>query len=289
MGRHTGARPAEFFVLISRAIRREAAQPVVARTLQKSSPDTNPGDTMNRHLPVSGLVAFVSIFAVGSGCASAPPSMAANPTCVSSDGFLCANDLAAFPFAMAALTVSDYCVSQPPLPSEVMPAPCVGVTPPAGATTLNMSHPDAGKLCVSGRVKPGGFAMLALEFGLSNSDHTKILEPFDAAGRGITQIALEFDSPPSQGVALQAHMITHRECAASSLDCFYPPNFKFKDITAPGPVIAALADFRSEDDPSERIDASVLHDVFFQVGPGDYAFCVHDFNLLDAAGNTVKP
>ena len=149
--------------------------------------------------------------------------------------------------------------------------------------------PGGGTLCLSGMTKPGGFAVLALEFPRKNADETKVLEPFDATARGITQVALTVDSPPAQGVALLANAITHTTCPANPLDCQYPPNFKFTTITAAGPVTAPFADFKSLDDPSETLDPSLLDSVFLQVDSGEFDFCIHDFDFLDAAGNPVRP
>jgi hypothetical protein len=56
-----------------------------------------------------------------------------------------------------------------------------------------------------------------------------------------------------------------------------------------GPVIAPFADFTSLDDPSQTIDPTRLNAIFLQVDSGDFDFCIHDFNFLDAAGNPVRP
>src|SRR5436190_9487634 len=131
---------------------------------------------MNRHLSaVVRTVTLAATFAFASACGSG-----SDPGCVSNDTYLCAKDLGAFPFAQAATIVSDVCEGRQ----------CAGVDPPAGATTMSMTHPEAGKLCLSGWVAPGGFAVIGLEFPLKNQDDTKILQPFDAVGRGITQVAL---------------------------------------------------------------------------------------------------
>jgi hypothetical protein len=218
------------------------------------------------------VVVLAGVVAFAAGCSS-------SPDCVSNDSALCAEDLAAFPFARTAAVISDYCgILQ-----------CSGATPPAGATTMTMTHPEAGKLCMSGSIKPGGFALIGLEFAAKNRDETKVLKPFDAAALGITQVALTIDSPPTQGVDLLANAITHNECAANPVDCEYPPNFKFMTVSAPGPVVAPFAAFKSLDDPAETIDPSVLNAVFLQVYSGAFDFCFHDFALLDAAGAAVRP
>jgi len=221
-----------------------------------------------------GLVLALTSASAGfaTGCSSGDPG------CVSKESYLCAKDLAGFPFAQDAAMVSDFCGGL---------QGCG--TPPAGATVMTMTHPDVGTLCLSGSIKPGGFAVLGLEFPKKNADETRVLEAFDATAHGITQVALSVDSPPAQGADLLANAITHTTCPANPLDCQYPPNFKFTTITAAGPVTAPFADFKSLDDPSQTLDPSLLDSIFLQVGSGDFDFCIHDFNFLDAAGNPVRP
>jgi hypothetical protein len=221
-----------------------------------------------------GLVLALMSASAGfaTGCSSDAPG------CVSNAGNLCAKDLAGFPFAQNAGIVSDYCG----------PLQCAG-TPPAGATTATMTHPDAATLCLSGSIKPGGFAVLALEFPRKNADETMVLEPFDATAHGITQVTLTVDSPPARGADLLANAITHTTCPANPLDCQTPPNFKFTTITEAGPVTAAFVDFKSLDDPSQTLNPSLLDAIFLAVNSGDFDFCIHDFNFLDAAGNPVRP
>jgi hypothetical protein len=138
-------------------------------------------------------------------------------------------------------------------------------------------------------VSAGGWALLALEVAEKTLDRTKILQPFDAKSRGITQLTVIIDSPPSQGVDLQVNMVQKLDCPANSLDCFYPPNFDFKTITAPGQVTAALASFKPIA-ASQVLDLSVLHSFVFQVfGAGTYNFCIHDLQFLDANNNVVNP
>jgi hypothetical protein len=221
---------------------------------------------------VSSSVVVLGALVLAAGCSS-------SSDCVSNDSYLCAEDLAGFPFAQRAGVVSDYCGF----------LKCAGATPPAGATTMTMTHPAAGKLCMSGSVGPGGFALIGLEFPVKNREETKVLKPFDAAALGITQVALTIDSPPSQGVDLLANAITHNECPADPVDCEYPPNFKFTSVSAPGPVVAPFAAFKSLDDPAETLDPSALNAVFLQVYSGTFDFCFHDFELLDAAGEPVRP
>jgi hypothetical protein len=225
---------------------------------------------MVRALARVGALVFLS------GCGSAPST---TPSCVSGNGIVCGEDLVEFPFAQLAVTASEACFG----------ATCSTTARPAGATTVNLSQPRSGTLCISGSVKPDGYALLGLVQAVKNQDATKIFQPFDAVAHGISQVTLAIDSPPSQGVSLEAHMVTRLECPGNRLDCFSPPDFKFADITAPGTVTAPLGDFKSVDDPSRALDATVLNDVLLKVRSGSYAFCIHDFLFLDAAGQVVHP
>jgi hypothetical protein len=105
---------------------------------------------------------------------------------------------------------------------------------------VTLSQPRSGALCISGSVKPDGYALLGLVLAVKNQDGTKTVQPFDAAARGIARVTLAIDSPPSHGVALAAHMVTRLEGPANRLDCFYAPDFKFGDVTVPGTVTAPL-------------------------------------------------
>ncbi len=217
-------------------------------------------------------------------CSSSDP-----PACKSSDSFICSDDLGAFPFVRAALAVSDLCVGSPegnPIGDTMS---CTGAIIPDGETTVTLTQPEAGRLCLAGRVSTSGFALISLSLSEASADQRTIITPFDAQSRGIAQVAMTIDTPPNQGLAVDAHMILHRECPAGGLDCFYPPNFVSRTITAAGPVVVPLSEFTSEDDPTQLLDTSVLHDVFLQFSAGPFNFCVHDFNFLDAAGNPVTP
>ena len=204
-----------------------------------------------------------------------------DPNCVSNDALFCAANLLGFPFVRVAIKSSDYC--------SYLGTTCSGVIAPAGETSVYMSQPKAGTLCLTGTVSQDGYALLALEVAEKTLDRKKILQPFDAFKRGITQLTLTIDSPPAQGVDLALNMVQKLECPARSIDCFYPPNFDFKTITTPGTITAALANFKTGDS-SQVLDTSVLHSFVLQVnGAGNFNFCVHDFKFLDANNNVVSP
>ena len=152
-----------------------------------------------------------------------------------------------------------------------------------------MSYPAPGKLCLAGRVSPGGFAGLNLNFATRNQDGTKILEPFDAASRGITQMAFTIDSPPSTGLTIGITAIAQLDCPGDPLACS-SPGFIIEAAATPGPVVVSLAALKSVDAPTLVLDTSKLDAMFLQYHQaGDYNFCIRDLKFLDAQGNVVEP
>ncbi|HEX4334486.1 MAG TPA: hypothetical protein VH062_01160 [Polyangiaceae bacterium] len=202
--------------------------------------------------------------------------------CVSNAGMVCATELQAFPFVKFAAAGTDFCLGGPG-------STCYSSVPPDGASTRKMSQTSPGSLCLSGKVAAGGFALLALVLADKSDDGRKILHAFDAAARGITQVTLTIDSPPSQGATLLAHSVVKTSCPSGPQDCFFPPDFKFNDISQASTVTAPLNAFVSADDATMSLDAGAINDILVRVGPGDYDFCVHDFALLDAQGEPVTP
>jgi hypothetical protein len=154
-------------------------------------------------------------------------------------------------------------------------------------TTVTLSHPASGKLCLSGHVADGGLAGFNLELARRAPDSEEILEAFDADARGITQVAFTLDSPPSDGLSLYLHILRQTGCPDNQINCDYPPNFVFPKLMQAGPVIAPFTTFVS-DDASVALDTQKLVNLLFQVGPGDYDFCIRDFELLDDDGNAVN-
>ena len=227
----------------------------------------------------------------GGASSSGDGSDVGNPDCESQVNFLCSQDLGGFPFVTVALTGSDYCTG------DTIKECHAGVPIPLGETTSTLSETASmsaealqpGRLCASGKISPGGWAFMAIEFAKSSLDRATILESFDAAGRGITQLAFTIDTPPRQGVTPILHMVTKTECPGKPVDCFYPPVFKLPDITLPGTITAAFTDFKPEGDPTLVLDTTKLHDLNFTINSGDFNFCIHDLKFLDVNGNEVKP
>ena len=226
--------------------------------------------------------------ATGTGGASSSgdgsdASDAWNPDCVSQVNYFCSKDLSGIPFVAQALAPSDYCTA-----NNLVNLCLKGVPIPQGETTSTLSYPQLGKLCLSGRVSPGGWAALAIEFAPKSLDRTTILSAFNAAGRGITQLTFTIDTPPSQGLTPNLHMVTATECPGNYLNCFKSPGFHLVSITTPGRVTAAFTDF-TPDDLTLPLDTTRLHELSFSIASGDFNFCIHDLKFLDANGNEVTP
>jgi len=233
-----------------------------------------------RRLSFALLLGALALNQACGSTASEPPNY-----CKDTAGTLC--NPRGVPFVQFALVATDACSG----------ALCP--SPPLSATTATLSQPESGKLCLSGTVATGGYVVLNLEFTKFNQDNSKVLAKFDAAARGITQVAFTLDSPPSAGLTLGAAITTSLDCPATPLDCF---TYGFEFMTAPlsnvpvrfteiGPQTAAFSCFeQTRSGVSQTFDTSALEFVSFNsVGPGDYDFCFHDFKLLNAAGAEVKP
>jgi hypothetical protein len=189
-----------------------------------------------------------------------------DPNCVTSNGFLCRPELKGMPLVAFVVYYTE-----------------------VGESTVTASQPEPGEICLSGRVSPGGLAGLNLELAKRSLDGTKVLEPFNAAQLNITQLAFTVDSPPSEGLHVSAAAVVQMDCPNGPLDCSLPPIFGFGTIAAAGPVVMPFSDFKS-DDSTQVLDTSKLAEVFIQNHQsGDYGFCIHDIEFLDAQNNPVVP
>jgi len=228
----------------------------------------------------------------GSGGASniggAPSKNGTSTTAAGSNSDPCKPGLCApsgFPFVNAAVAVSDACGSTCPL---------LAADTTVGETTATLSQPEAGKLCLSGVVSPGGWAQILLVFAVRSQDRTEILKKFDANALGITQAAITIDSPPSDGLSVSAAITTATSCPGDLTACITfgfdlmtaPGSSVVANYTAPGQVIAPFAHFKQAVG-TQSFDTTALQSLAFIVGTGSYDFCIHDFKFLDAQGNEV--
>jgi hypothetical protein len=214
------------------------------------------------------------------------------PACGSGTARLCAP--AGFPFVEAAAAPSDSC----PPPVSSCP-PLTEIASPEDPAA-RLSQPEAGVLCLTGTVKPGGWAQLGLSFPAVNQARTRILETFNARALGITGAAFTITSPPRQGLGVVGATTRALECASMDQCSTYgfalmtaPDSGVPVRITEPGPSSALFANFRQTDptqgDPGQIFDTSALQLVAFTPGVGPYDFCVRDFRFVDINGDEVKP
>ncbi len=124
---------------------------------------------------------------------------------------------------------------------------------------------------------------------------------FDAAARGITQVAFTIDSPPSMGVA-SGFMEDAQDPAIDTAECVLLSNFTLR--TAPGEwterfvtettaITAKLDEFLlSSWEPVAYadFDPSRIAILGFSVhGSGSFDFCIRNLRFLDANGAEVTP
>jgi hypothetical protein len=167
---------------------------------------------------------------------------------------------------------------------------CNGICPavsPAGPWTIVLNQPQTGTLCLSGTNPHPMGTGLSLDFTtlaqLSPSS-LMVLERFNADLLGIKQVRFTIDSPPSGGISVSAYTLHADVC--NGVDCltfFALPT----RVTAAGTITVALVDFVAT--PPQTFDTRALDAIGFDVGPGDFNFCVHDFQFLDANGAVVTP
>jgi hypothetical protein len=212
--------------------------------------------------------------AAGASDAGAPTALVA-PECTADANAPCAPS--GFPFVQFSIAHSDAC------------AGACTETSPVG-TTIRFSQPATGTLCLSGtNLAPNGTG-IALIFTVFSDEvfagYHKVLNGFfNADLLGITQLRFTIDNPPPAGVQVSADTIHQNEC--NGVDCLWFGFIVPGHITESGTSTVAFTDFVA--DPVRRFDTRGLDAIGFDVGPGDFDFCVRDFHFLDANGSEVKP
>lgn len=166
---------------------------------------------------------------------------------------------------------------------------CNGICPavsPAGPWTIALNQPQAGTLCLSGTnpAQDGtGLSLDFTKFGQIDSSTLMVLEKFNADLLGIKRVKFTIDSPPAGGISVSADTLHADVC--HGVDCI-TFGFTLPDrVTAAKTTTAALVDFAS----TQTFDTSAIDAIGFDVGPGDFNFCVHDFQFLAANGVAVTP
>ena len=215
---------------------------------------------------VASLAAFAGLPACGG---SDPPHQ--QPSCEDRDGLVC--NPPGFPAIKRAAAVTDYCFV-----TDATTCPATTI-PPAGSTTARLTQPAAGKLCMAGTAAPNGWAVLALRFYDTRNPDGTYVTTFHPVEAGITAYEVTIDSPPSGGISPSTYGGFHLQLPSN-------PGVPLL-VTQPGPVMVPLTGFVSDSDPSVTVAPENVQTTGFDVGPGDYDFCVHDLKFLDAAGNEV--
>jgi hypothetical protein len=206
------------------------------------------------------------------------------PTCASGQAWSVIDGICApsgFPFVQAAFAHSNLC-------SGVCP------TTPAG-TTIHLSQPADGTLCLSGsNPNAADKTGIILSFNVVSSagltaTHDTVLKMFNADVQGITQVRFTIDRPPPAGVSVWADTLHSTEC--NNLDCLTGSFALASPITATGTTsvttTASFTDFIPN--PPQTFDTRALSDIAFDVGQGDFDYCLRDFQFLDASGAVVLP
>jgi hypothetical protein len=205
------------------------------------------------------------------------------PTCASGQGGSVVDGICApsgFPFVQDAFAHSNL---------------CSGICTTAAGTTIHLSQPADGTLCLSGSNPNAGDATgILLSFtefssaGLT-ATHGTVLKMFNADVLGITKVRFTIDRPPPAGVSVWADTLHSTEC--NNNDCITWGFALASPITATGTTsvttTASFTDFIPT--PPQTFDTRALDAIAFDVGQGDFDFCVRDFQFLDASGAVVLP
>jgi hypothetical protein len=195
-----------------------------------------------------------------------------------------------FPFAVAAISLSDLC-------DNALSQSCnLAVYPPPGATLVEISQPAPGRLCLTGSVGSGGWGALGLGYSVYGGDG--IEQVFDADSLGITQVRFKLEGPPPGGLVVKGVVVatTHcpvapgRECRVGGWTLTDPKVNKVLELKKSGEVVMPFADFVQQEDGPKDFDTSKLEGFFFDVlSAGPVNVCLSDFEFLDKDGNVVTP
>jgi hypothetical protein len=197
-------------------------------------------------------------------------------------------DASEIPFVAVSFWISDACPSQR-----------TGVAPMPSSTITRLTH-QPGKICMSGQVTTG-WAELVLDFSGNNPNGSQPPEQpaaaLDAAGLGISQLRFTLDSPPASGLAANLASVLVPGCYGRPNECLHAGYYIMSEdipgvperLNEAGTYTLRIADFQAAPwvDPTRELDTSRLAFLDFEIGSGDYDFCIHDLQLLDDAGSPV--
>lgn len=180
-----------------------------------------------------------------------------------------------------------------------------------GVTTMHVSEPTPGTLCLEGVLAQnccadtascpvqcangaadyslwGGGMGLQLSTGTA-APHT----PFNATTAGVTGEKFTLATPPSQGIRAQVSLVTHSDKAF----CYSQGG------TSPDTAITAAGDYSGQwatdftqpswGDPTITWDPTQVDSIQFQAVTGTagseaFKFCISNLNFIDAAGTVVN-
>lgn len=160
--------------------------------------------------------------------------------------------------------------------------------PGVSTTSVRLSRDDSGRVCLSGRVSDGWAELVVgLDGGNQRGDTPApvLLQPLDAVAHGRTRFRFTLAMPPEPGLLVEAAFTVGEGCFP---DCELHKGFFAFEATAfgpaprtfdePGSYSVPLVDFRAVPpfDTSRPLDTTHLGAVLFDVGFGDFAFCVTD-------------
>jgi hypothetical protein len=170
--------------------------------------------------------------------------------------------------------------------------------PGPGETTAVVTHPESGKVCMSGRLE-AGWGYITLAFAVF--DETGLHDALDATALGIDRIDFLLESPPEFGLYVQL-VSAVPGCTSSPVECqhwgFYlsdgDPGRLFV-TTESGVVRARLTDFVKTQTAEASWEFDPAHLATLQIGAGafgsltgDYDFCISGLRFLDADGAEVS-
>jgi hypothetical protein len=158
--------------------------------------------------------------------------------------------------------------------------------PGTSTTSVRLMRDDAGRVCMKGRVTDGWAELVV---GLDGNNTTggmaapPMLQPLDAPAHGISRFRFTLDTPPEPGLLVEAGFVVGEGCFP---DCELHKGYFILEDAAPDPAPRSfnesgsysvrLADFRAVPpfDTRRSLDTTHLAGLFFDVGIGDFDFCV---------------
>jgi hypothetical protein len=157
--------------------------------------------------------------------------------------------------------------------------------------TVTMSQPEHGILCLSGSTDAVQEDAVGIGLGLSVAsdepfENYRVLELFNANALGIEKVRFTVDDPPPGGIVVSADIFHSLEC--HGLDCVTFGFTTLERVTTSGaPTTIALAELVSAQ--GVAVDTRALAGLRFDVGAGEFEYCIRDLHFLDENDVEVLP